>query len=59
MQIFPDIRIKTFKERTCIMYNVTVPVDKNISLLEFEKPSKYNDLEIEVEYGNLKQRQVQ
>ena len=41
------------------MYNVTVPVDKNISLLEFEKPSKYNDLEIEVEYGNLKQRQVQ
>ena len=30
------------------MTDVTVPADKNISLKEFEKLSKYKDLEIEV-----------
>ena len=30
------------------MIDVTVPVDKNISLKEFQKLSKYKDLEIEV-----------
>lgn len=31
----PDITVKIFKENTCIMINVTVPADKNISLKEF------------------------
>ena len=30
------------------MTDVTVPADKNISLKEFQKLSKYEDLEIEV-----------
>ena len=30
------------------MIDVTVPADKNISLKEFQKLSKYKDLEIEV-----------
>ena len=30
------------------MTDVTVPADKNISLKEFQKLSKYKDLEIEV-----------
>ena len=30
------------------MLDVTVPADKNISLKEFQKLSKYKDLEIEV-----------
>ena len=30
------------------MIDVTVPVDKNISLKEFQKLSKYKDLQIEV-----------
>ena len=44
----PDIVIKDFKERTYIMLDVTVPVDKNISLKEFDKLSKYKKLEIKV-----------
>ena len=44
----PDITIKNVKDNTCIMTDVTVPADKNISLKEFQKLSKYKDLEIEV-----------
>ena len=43
-----DITIKNFEENACIMIDVTVPADKNISLKEFQKLSKYKDLEIEV-----------
>ena len=42
------ITIKNFEENTCIMIDVTVPTYKNISLKEFQKLSKYKDLEIEV-----------
>ena len=44
----PDIIIKDHREKTCIMLNVVVPADKNISLKEFQMLSKYKDLEIEV-----------
>ena len=44
----PDIIIKNHEEQTCIMMDVTVPSNQNISLKEFQKPSKYKDLEIEV-----------
>ena len=45
----PDITVKIFKENTCIMINVTVPADKNISLKEFQKLPKYKYLEIEIQ----------
>ena len=44
----PDITIKNSEENTYITIDVTVPADKNISLKEFQKLSKYKDLEIEV-----------
>ena len=43
-----DIITKNHEERTCIMMDVAVPSDENISLKEFQKFSKYKDLEIEV-----------
>ena len=44
----PDIIIKNHEERTCIMMDMAVPYDQNISLKEFQKLSLYKDLEIEV-----------
>ena len=44
----PDIIIKNHEERTCIMMDVAVPSDQNISWKELQKFSKYKDLEIEV-----------
>ena len=43
-----DITMKNFEENTCIMIDVAVPADKNISFKAFQKLSKYKDLEIEV-----------
>ena len=43
-----DITIKKFEENTCIMIDIAVPADKNFSLKEFQKLSKYKDLNIEV-----------
>ena len=43
-----DVILKTFEENACIMTDVTLPADKNISLRDFQKLSKYKDLEIEV-----------
>ena len=40
----PDIIIKNHEERACIMMDVAVPSDQNISLKEFQKLSKYKDL---------------
>ena len=34
------------EERTCIMMDVEVPSDQNISLKKLQKISKYEDLEI-------------
>ena len=40
--------IKDFKEYKCYLRDMTIPSDKNISAREFDKLSKYKDLEIEI-----------
>ena len=44
----PDIIMKDKKERKCIMIDMSIPSDRNVSIKEVEKLSKYKDLEIEV-----------
>ena len=39
-----DIIIKNHEERTCIMMDMAVPSDQNISLKELQKLAKYKDL---------------
>ena len=43
-----DIIIKGHRVKTCFILDVAAPADKNISLKEFQKLSKYKDLETEV-----------
>ena len=43
----PDITIKYHKEKACKL--IVFPIDTNISAKEFEKLSKYKDLQIKVE----------
>lgn len=51
----PDIIIKDHKNKTCLLIDMSVPSDKNIAVKEFDKLSKYKDLEIEIEkMWNLK-----
>ena len=45
----PDITVKDHKEKTCLLIDMTVPSDRNVSLEEYEKVSKYKDLEIEIQ----------
>ena len=45
----PDIIIKDHKEKTCKLTDFPFPMHINISAKEFEKLSKYKDLQIEVE----------
>ena len=41
---------KLREKKTCKLISLKIiPVDKNVSIAEFEKLSKYKDLEIEVE----------
>ena len=44
----PDIVIKHKQNKTCQLIDMSVPSDSNISAKEFEKLSKYKDLEIEI-----------
>ncbi|KAF7218105.1 putative LOC107393841-like protein [Nothobranchius furzeri] len=44
----PDIVIKNKEEKTCLMIDMTIPSEKNVTTKELEKLSKYKDLEIEV-----------
>ena len=44
-----DITVKDKTEKTCKLIDAKIPADKNVSVAEFEKLSKYKDLEIEVE----------
>ena len=37
------------KEKTCLLIDMTVPADRNVSLKEYEKVSKYKDLAIEIQ----------
>ena len=51
----PDIIVKDHKEKTCLLIDMTVPSNRNLSLKEYEKVSKYKDLEIEIQkMWNLK-----
>ena len=45
----PDIIIKDKVNSTCKLIDMTVPCDKNVSIKEMEKKSKYQDLEIEIQ----------
>jgi len=44
----PDIIVKNKEEKTCLMIDMTVPSERNVTIKELEKLSKYKDLEIEV-----------
>ena len=43
-----DTVIKHKQNKTCQLLDVSVPSDSNISAKEFQKLSKYKDLEIEI-----------
>ena len=45
----PDIVLKNKKDKTCLLIDMTVPLDTNTSGKTTEKLDKYKDLEIEVE----------
>ena len=45
----PDLIIKDKKTKKCLLIDVAVPADKNVTIKEFEKRSKYKDLEIEIQ----------
>ena len=45
----PHVTVKDKREKTCKLIDVKIPADRNVSVAEFEKVSKYKDLEIEVE----------
>ena len=45
----PYITVKDHKEKTCLLIDMTVPSDRNVSLKKYEKVSKYRDLEIEIQ----------
>ena len=44
-----DIVVKDKRNSTCLLIDMSVPTDKNVSANVFEKLSKYKDLEIEIE----------
>ena len=44
----PDIIVKDFKEKTCLLIDMSIPTDQNIPAKKFDKLSKYKDLEIEI-----------
>ena len=45
----PDIVLKNKKDRTCLLIDMTIPLNTNTSVKTTEKLNKYKDLEIEVE----------
>ena len=45
----PDIVIKDYKSKTCLLIDMTIPTDRNISVKKFDKLSKYKGLQIEIE----------
>ena len=47
--------MKDCKKKTCLLIDMTVPSDRNLSLKVYEKISKYKNLEIEMQrMWNLK-----
>ena len=45
----PDIVLKNKKDKTCLLIDMTIPLDTDTSVKTTEKLTKYKDLEIEVE----------
>ena len=45
----PDIVVKDNERKTCLLTDKFVATEDNISIKEYNKASKYNDLEIEIE----------
>jgi hypothetical protein len=45
----PDIIIKNKKEKTCILIDVAIPVDRNVTQKEAEKKLKYKSLCTEIQ----------
>ena len=45
----PDAILKCKDERSCLLIDIAIPTDKNISTKLTEKLSKYKDLEIKIE----------
>ena len=45
----PDIVLKNKKDKTCLLIDMTTPLDTNTLVKTTEKLTKYKDLEIEVE----------
>ena len=41
--------VKDYKRKTCLLIGMLVPTDNNISVKEYNKISKYKDLEKEIE----------
>jgi hypothetical protein len=44
----PDIIIRNKKEKTCILIDVAIPADRNVTQKEAEKKLKYESLYIEI-----------
>ena len=44
-----DIVLKNQIDRTCLLIDMTIPLDTNTSVKTMEKLHKYKDLEIEIE----------
>jgi len=44
----PDILMHDKREKTCLLIDITLPVDSNVNTKETEKLRKYKDLEIDV-----------
>jgi hypothetical protein len=45
----PDIRVKNQREKSCILIDMAVPTDRNVTPKEAEKKLKYSSLCIELE----------
>jgi hypothetical protein len=44
----PDIIVKDKVPRNCFMVDVSIPSERNVSIKQVDKMSKYKDLEIEI-----------
>ena len=44
-----DIELKNKIDRTCLLIDITIPLDTNTSVKTTKKLNKYKDLEIEIE----------
>ena len=46
----PDIVLKNKKDKTCLLIDMTIPLDTNTSVKTMEKLNKYKELEIDVKW---------